>query len=250
MEMQKENKVMEVCLLAGKLLLESGAETYRVEDTMMRVAKAFGVKACECFVIPTGIIMTVGHDDTHTKLVRVSERTTDLLKVTRVNRISRAISEGALSLEGAQKALEETSKAGFAFSIPVQICGAALSSSCFVIMFQGDWWDFLAALFAGALGYAGYLFFAWLVSVKFISEFLASAIIGFSSYLLLQIGIGSEIDKIIIGSVMPLVPGLLITNAVRDLIAGHLVSGLSKGVEAFLTSSAIGAGIAIVLTLV
>ena len=60
----------------------------------------------------------------------------------------------------------------------------------------------------------------------------------------------NEIDKIIIGSVMPLVPGLLITNAVRDLMAGHLVSGISKGAEAFLTAFAIGGGIAIVFTLV
>lgn len=57
-------------------------------------------------------------------------------------------------------------------------------------------------------------------------------------------------DKIIIGSVMPLVPGLLITNAIRDLIAGHLVSGLAKGVEAILTAMAIGSGVAVVIGLV
>lgn len=56
-------------------------------------------------------------------------------------------------------------------------------------------------------------------------------------------------DQIIIGSVMPLVPGLLLTNAVRDLIAGHFVSGLSKGAEALLTAFAIGSGIAVVFSL-
>jgi uncharacterized membrane protein YjjP (DUF1212 family) len=60
-------------------------------------------------------------------------------------------------------------------------------------------------------------------------------------------GLGRDLDKIIIGSVMPLVPGLLITNAVRDLMAGHLVSGMSKGAEAFLTAFAIGSGVALVL---
>ena len=59
---------------------------------------------------------------------------------------------------------------------------------------------------------------------------------------------GSEIDKIIIGSVMPLVPGLLITNAVRDLMSGHLVSGMSKGAEALLTALAIGGGIALIFS--
>ncbi len=55
-------------------------------------------------------------------------------------------------------------------------------------------------------------------------------------------------DKIIIGSVMPLVPGLLITNALRDLMSGHLVSGLSKGADACLTSFAIGAGVAVIIS--
>lgn len=67
--------------------------------------------------------------------------------------------------------------------------------------------------------------------------------------LLVSLGLGRELDKIIIGSVMPLVPGLLITNAVRDLMAGHLVSGLSRGAEAFLTAFAIGTGIAVMFTL-
>lgn len=65
----------------------------------------------------------------------------------------------------------------------------------------------------------------------------------------MKLGIGIDLDKIIIGSVMPLVPGLHITNAVRDLMAGHLVAGLSKGAEAFLTAFAIGSGIAIVLSI-
>jgi uncharacterized membrane protein YjjP (DUF1212 family) len=75
-------------------------------------------------------------------------------------------------------------------------------------------------------------------------------LIGFLSFLFVKIGLGHQLDKIIIGSVMSLVPGLLVTNAVRDLMAGHLVSGLSKGAEAFLTAFAIGSGIAIVFPFV
>lgn len=85
--------------------------------------------------------------------------------------------------------------------------------------------------------------------MKFFAEFSASFLIGIVASLLVLAGIGKELDKIIIGSVMPLVPGLLITNAVRDLMAGHLVSGLSRGAEAFLTAFAIGAGIAFVFTI-
>jgi uncharacterized membrane protein YjjP (DUF1212 family) len=71
-----------------------------------------------------------------------------------------------------------------------------------------------------------------------------------TALLLVHFDLGYQMDKIIIGSVMPLVPGLLITNAVRDLIAGHFVSALSKGAEAFLTSSSIGTGIAIIFAFI
>lgn len=251
MDKQVQYDVMEVCLLAGKLLLQNGGETFRVEDTMVRMANGFGIDKCECFVIPTGIIFSVGAmEQQKTKLVRVSDRTTDLYKVTRVNRVSRSISEGKLTVEQAHQQLEEIAAGKFAFSIPVQVMAAALSSACFVIMFLGSWQDFLPALLTGGIGFIGFLFFSWLVSVKFVSEFLASVMIGLASFMLVDIGFGQEIDKIIIGSVMPLVPGLLITNAVRDLMAGHLVSGLSKGADAFLTSFAIGGGIAIVFTLI
>lgn len=69
--------------------------------------------------------------------------------------------------------------------------------------------------------------------VKFFSEFLASVGVGAVAYIAVHFNIGTEIDKIIIGSVMPLVPGLLITNAVRDLMAGHFTAGMAKGAEAF-----------------
>lgn len=84
--------------------------------------------------------------------------------------------------------------------------------------------------------------------VKFFSEFLAALVVGTIAYTAVNFGIGTEIDKIIIASVMPLVPGLLITNAVRDLMAGHFTAGMAKGAEAFLTAFAIGSGIALVLS--
>ena len=251
LEKQRQYKVMDVCLLAGKILLTNGAETFRVEDTMLRMARAFGYAKCESFVIPTGIIFSLQSVEAEkTKLVRVSQRTTNLLKVTQVNRISRNISQGNMTIEEAQKALEEIEQAQETFSTAVQVIAAALSSACFVFMFQGTWHDFLPAFLVGGAGFISFLIVHHLASVKFISEFMASVVIAFFSHWLVQIGFGLEIDKIIIASVMPLVPGLLITNAVRDLMVGHLVSGLSKGAEACLTSFAIGAGVAMVLTIV
>ncbi|MDV2888193.1 threonine/serine exporter family protein, partial [Alkalihalophilus pseudofirmus] len=83
------------------------------------------------------------------------------------------------------------------------------------------------AVISGGMGYLSFVYFHRFVSVKFFSEFLASFVIGLLAFLFVKIGVGQQLEKIIIGSVMPLVPGLLVTNAIRDLMAGHLVAGLS-----------------------
>lgn len=242
-------EVMEACLLAGKIMLQSGAETYRVEDTMTRMAAAFGIRETHSYVTPTGIIFSAeGVEPTKTKLIRILERSTDLKKVALVNGISRQISSGTLCLEEAICRLKEIEKQNLTFPMWLQVAAASIASGCFLIMFNGNWNDFIYAMFAGGIGYLSFISFHRFVPIKFFSEFLASLIIGLLSLFFIKMGTGHQLDKIVIGSVMPLVPGLLITNAVRDLMAGHLVSGLSKGAEAFLTAFAIGSGIAVVLT--
>ncbi|MFP7299186.1 threonine/serine exporter family protein [Neobacillus niacini] len=242
-------EIMEVCLLAGKIMLQSGGETYRVEDTMMRMAAAFGIENSHSYVTPTGIIFSAeGAEPTKTKLIRISSRSTDLKKVAMVNSISRKITNGELNLAAALTQLKELEELNVTFPFSIQVVAASIASGCFMIMFKGEWNDFIPSMVTGGLGYFGFLYFHRYITVRFFSEFLASFIIGFIALILVKAGVGTQLDKIIIGSVMTLVPGLLVTNAVRDLMAGHLVSGLSKGAEALLTAFAIGSGIAVVLS--
>lgn len=242
-------KIMETCLLAGKIMLQSGAETYRVEDTMMRMAASFGIENTQSYVTPTGIIFSAElSGPAKTKLIRISERSTDLKKVAMVNSISRKISNGEITLSEALKQLNGIDSSDMTLPVHIRTAAASLASGCFLIMYNGRWDDFIPALFTGGLGYLGLVYFHRFVPIKFFSEFLSSLIIGLLAIFFVKIGAGHQSDKIIIGSVMTLVPGLTITNAVRDLMAGHLVSGLSKGAEAFLTAFAIGSGIAIVLS--
>ncbi|TKD68272.1 threonine/serine exporter family protein [Pseudalkalibacillus hwajinpoensis] len=241
--------VIQVCLLAGKVMLQNGGETYRVEDTMTRIADACGATNSNSYVTPTGIFFSLeGPEPSKTQLIRISERTTDLDKVTKVNSISRRISSGDLSIQNAHIELDRLDKMTERYTFSKQLIAAAIASGCFLIMFQGSWNDFVPAVLAGGGGFFSVNFFNRLVPIKFFSEFLASFVIGLLAVFFVSTGLGEQLDKIIIGSVMPLVPGLLITNAVRDLMAGHLISGLSKGAEAFLTAFAIGAGIAIVVS--
>ncbi|WP_267917569.1 threonine/serine exporter family protein [Lederbergia citrisecunda] len=243
-----EQKLIEACLLAGKILMKSGAETYRVEDTMMRMAAAFGFNESQSFVTPTGIIFSLEGSDP-SQFVRISERGTDLEKITKVNHISRSMADGVLNMNDAFLALKELEKVNLSFPIWLQIVAAAIASGSFLIMFKGIWADYVPALIVSGIGFSTFLTIHYHAKVKFFAEFSASFIIGLLGLLAVNYGWGHQLDLIVIASVMPLVPGLLITNAIRDLMAGHFVSGLSKGAEAFLTALAIGAGVAVVYSL-
>lgn len=244
--------IMEVCLLAGKIMLQSGAETYRVEDTMNRIAQACAIYEAHSYVTPTGIFLSIQgehREAEQTKFLRISERLIDLNKIALVNDISRRLSTGDISLTEAYLNLREIDQAKPLYSTQLQILCAAVASGFFSMMYGGSWLDFAFAFLAGGIGYLIYINANKMVKVKFFSEVLTSFIIGAISYFLYHLVPNSHVDKIIIGSIMTLVPGVLITNAVRDLMAGDLVSGLARSAEAFFTALAVGTGVAVILTL-
>ena len=99
-----ENKVIDVVLIAGRILLEAGAETYRVEDTMNRIAHSYGLHDTYSFVTSTAIIFSL-NDRTSTRLIRIRERTTDLEKIALTNSLSRKISSNQLTIDEAKSEL-------------------------------------------------------------------------------------------------------------------------------------------------
>lgn len=96
-----ENKVIDVVLIAGRILLEAGAETYRIEDTMNRIAHSYGLHDTYSFVTSTAIIFSL-NDRTSTRLIRIRERTTDLEKIALTNSLSRKISSKQLTIDEAK----------------------------------------------------------------------------------------------------------------------------------------------------
>lgn len=247
MQNNKEDEIAINCfLLAGRLLVQSGAETYRAEDTMLRMAQSQGYAEAQSFVTPTGIIFSIGIERP-TRIAQIASRTTDLEKITQVNHVSRKLTAKEYTIEEAYEQLKYIERTNFFFPLWVQILAASIASACFLILFNGIWTDMPAAFIAGGVGFIIFVAIHSLTRVKFFAEFTGSLFVGLIAFLAVKYGFGSQLDKIIIGSVMPLVPGVPIANAVRDLMAGHFVSGVAKGVEAFLTASAIGAGIAIIL---
>lgn len=244
--MGTEVSIAKLCMLAGKIMLKSGAETYRVEDTMNRIAEMYGMEDAQSYATPTGVHFSIDFSE-YTNFMRITNRATDLHKIAEVNQVSRSIATGKLEIDEALTMLERIDHARLTFPEWMQIIAAAFVSGSFGIMFGGTWPDFIPACIAGGAGFAGMLGIDKLVDIRFISEFIGSFIIGVIAVLFISNGLGASLDRIIIGAVMPLVPGLHITNAVRDLMSGHLVAGVSKGVEALLTAFAIGAGVAVII---
>ncbi len=230
-------------------MLQSGAETHRVEDTMIRMAEALGCHSVQSFAMPTGIHFSVDEAEA-SHFLRVSSRATDLHKIADVNAISRDLVSGVIPPDEALGRLQAVESSRQTYSALFQVIAAAIVSGSFTIMFGGTWPDFLPSALSGGIAYAVMLAIVHLIDTRFIADFFASIIIGLLAYVSILFGFGDSLDKIIIGAVMPLVPGLPITNAVRDLLAGHLVAGVSKGVEAGLTAVAIGAGVAVMFGIV
>lgn len=247
--MSDKASVEKICMIAGKIMLKSGAETNRIEDTMNRIAESFGVNDAQSYVTPVAINFSTGITEVN-NFLRIIERPTDLHKVAEVNDVSRQIAAGELDLDGAYEALKKIENEKPMYKDWFKVVVAAFVSGCFAIMFQGSWTDFLPAAIAGGLGLAAMLSFERIIAIKFLAEFFGGFIIGISSYYFIKYGLGASLDKVIIGAVMPLVPGLHITNAIRDLVSGHLISGVSKGMEALMTAFALGAGVSLIFAFV
>ncbi|WP_289628203.1 threonine/serine exporter family protein [Listeria ilorinensis] len=245
---KEKDYLLETCLTAGKIMMESGAEMYRVEDTMNRIADNASNKKGISFVTPTGIFMSI-EGEQNIQLKQIPTRTINLEKVSLVNDLSRDFADHKLTLIELHDRLRDLDQEVKFFPMWLQILAAAIVSGTLMIIFGGSWQDFPVTCVIGAIGFIIFYYGSIWLKVKFLAEFLASFAIGLLAFLALYTHLGMNLDKIVIGSVMPLVPGVPITNAVRDLLAGHLLSGMARGTEALLTSCAIGIGIAVVFRL-
>lgn len=235
--------VFYVCLNSGKILLESGAETYRIEDTMIRMANNYGIDNVQVFVTTTVIILSM-NDYALSQTIRIDERANNLQKVVNINDLSRSITKGLPIHEAINKIEDIHETKMYPFWLIVFTGG--MVSIMFLLLFNGVPGDIPVAAAGGMVGVLITESIQRYTKIKFFNEFFAAFFIAVISVLYVELGPGLELETIIIAAVMPLVPGVLITNAIREMIRGHLMAGTMKGAEASLTAIAIGAGVGLV----
>ncbi len=237
---------LEFVVDAGELMLKSGAETFRVEDTMTRMLGSFNFKNTEVFVTTTGIFTSVEcHENGLLSMVkRVTSLTVNIEKVADINELSRQLSSKAIDFEQAKVEFKKIeAKEGYAPSIAILASGFTCFGFCF--MLGGNFLDSVSSFFVGIIVYIFVLAFNRRLP-SFILNILGGIIIGFTSYLFAKFSIAHNIEKVVIGGIMPLIPGLRITNAIRDVLMGDYMSGLSRFTDATLIAVSIAAGVGIV----
>lgn len=248
--MNKNDKIVHLAIEAGRIILQNGGETYRVEETMLRICYAFNIKQADSFVTPTGIMLSVTDNEGNTiSLVkRINNRTVNLEKISQVNDLSRTVVDKSLSLDSIELRLRAIDSI-CGYSTSFLIMASALSAGFFTLLFGGSIRDFSVSLIIGTIIKIVSIMLNKIKINEFFINSIGGAIASLIALISVYLGIGQNKDTIIIGSIMLLVPGLIITNAIRDTIAGDLVSGISRAVEACFIAVAIAVGSGIVMKL-
>lgn len=244
------NVAIKLSILAGETMLSSGAETHRVEDTMLRIMHHCGFDDAESLCTSTGIIATAVDADGNpiTMMKRVKTRGVNFVKVAKVNEISRNFTEGKISINDALLMLENISTTP-PYSNIVRLSGCAVASMCFAAMFGGSIFDASNAFISAFLMQIPLLILERHGTAAVLRNIAGGGAAALVALILMNLGLGDNIDFVIIGSIMPLVPGVSLTNAIRDILEGDLLSGSVRILDAFLVAIGIAAGVGTVLTL-
>ena len=249
-EYDRMNYLMTAIMDAGELLAMHGAEVSRVEDTITRLCMAYGFVRADVFTITSSIIVTAMLSDgrTMTQTRRIRTRTTDLEKVAKVNELSRRICADPAGLNELKAGLDGI-KNGKRISVSLELAMHMMIASSLSVFFGGTLMDGIAAALSGAILYATLHGSAVLRLNTIIQNMFCSAVTAISVLLLVRAGIGVQPDKIMIGDIMLVIPGLQLTNSLRDMINGDMISGLLNMSEALLKAVAVAIGFAGVIIL-
>lgn len=246
---QDDHMVLEAAMAAGHILLENGAEIARVEETMERICRHFGVESENFFVLSNGIFATGsrnpdGPGGQYAKVQHIPVKGAQLDKVVAVNQLSREVAEGRYSIEQVKERLEQIRHMP-GKSVPVQILASGVGSACFCSLFGGSLTDSAMAFAAGFLLYIFVLRVSFLRMSKITKNICGGALVTFICILSFRLGLGENISNMIIGSIIPLVPGVAFTNGIRDIADGDYISGAVRLLDAILVflSVAIGVGV-------
>ena len=243
--MMNYNLLMDLAIDLGYALAMSGAETFRVEESMTRLLTAYGVDS-DVFAIPNYIMITIRDEQGTpiTRMRRIGYHGNNMDSVERFNSLSRVLTAEVPALEVAHEMLLETRRRCRSYTLRTQYLGHILGAGCMGMFFGGTWRDGLCSGLCGLLVGVVDRYLDRLKANQFFRTIASAFLMALLAYGLSTFGFAPNPDAVTIGALMLLVPGLLFTNAMRDIIYGDTNSGVNRIVQVFLIAVALSLGTA------
>lgn len=237
-------QTLHLALAMGKALLKNGAETSRVEDTIARFCHTHGYHDINVFVTPTVIILGDETSDGSTIICRIRSRSTNLSVISEVNDFSYNVSRWPMNYKQTLDYLDGLLHKAQPYGKWRVCLASALSSAAFSAMLGGNTHDFIAAFITGGLSMVLLKQLGGYRPSAFWENALSGAAIGALAIICCEIDADCTRANIIVGALMPFLPGVAFTNGLRDYMAGDLMSGNSRIAEAMLFATSIAIGLA------
>ncbi len=237
------NTLLELAADLGYRLAMNGAETYRIEESMTFLLRAYGLKP-ESYVIPNCLIVSIETPDgiPMTRMRRIGFHGNDLDSVERYSNLCRKLCSEKPAPKEAFHWMRQIDAQRVSYKIPMHLLGAFLGASGFAVFFGANCLDAVCSGICGILvALLGIASDQFKVN-QFFRTTLSAFVLAVSAYLLCAAGVCDSSSHVIIGALMLLVPGLLFTNAIRDIIYGDTNSGINRIVQVFLIAAAIALG--------
>ena len=237
------NALLDTAVELGYHLAMCGAETFRVEESIDRILSVYGLKS-ESFAITNCLTVSIEtpEGETTTKMKRIGHHGNDLDAVERYNALSRRICAQKPTPAEAAIWLEETHIQRRSYRLPVYLFGNFLAAAGFAVFFGGGLVDSICSGICGVLvGLVNYFLDSLKVN-PFFRTIAAAFLLAIAAYGMGAMGFAGNTDAVVIGALMILVPGLLFTNAMRDIIFGDTNSGINRIVQVLLVAAAIALG--------
>ena len=237
--------LMNLSLYTGALLIQNGAESYRAEDTIERICKSVSnISNVSAYALPSAIFISMEFEgETLSNFRKITISDTNLYKIDRVNSFSREFVSRDLSIKEAYDRLFEID--GTEENPKKIYLGGGIAASFFSVLFGGDIKDFAASFFIGILIPIVLDKLSYLKLSFFINNIICAFVTSILAIICVHFGLGSNIDMIIIGVIMLLVPGVAITNSVRDIMSGEFITGAITMIKAFFIALAIAFGVGV-----
>lgn len=238
-----QQQILSCALDIGEQMLISGAEVSRVELAISMICKAYGCRRADVFIITSSMLLTVedqsGNHATQTR--RITATATDLTKLHKLNALSRRICAETPcygDVQGQLKAICNEKP----YSLWLQVLISGVITFAFTVFFGGSWFDGGVAAILGM----GLRILTRLLQKAAANQIIVNVVASFAlsvgAILLVRCGLGQDVNKILIGNIMLLIPGIALTNSLRDLISGDIMTGILRFLDAVLVAAAIAAG--------